>query len=130
MIDSTFPSATLVDERLWRFLARLTCGEPIAIDDTTEPPWFEPGVICEIPMETYFGILEQILPNWRLGSVFVSGETYQRVFWRQGDAFYGRELTVEESRTFDELAERFPVCRDGRNPDCCSGGNSSYLHLL
>ena len=101
-----FPSSILVDKRLWRFLAELTSAEPIPMDNATEPLWFEPGVVCEISIETYFDILELSLPRWRHGSVFVSGEASgpARLFWREGMRFFGREFTAGESRTFSELA--------------------------
>lgn len=103
---SAFPSSMLADKRLWRFLAELTTGEPVPIDAVDTPPWFQPGVVSEILLETYFRVLELFRLRWRHGSVFVSGEAFgpRRLFWRQGDRFFGRELTVDEARTFDELA--------------------------
>ena len=102
-----FPSSMLADKRLWRFLAELTSGESIPADDATKPLWFEPGAVCEISMETYFDYLELLRPNWQLGSVHISGEAsgHEKLFWREGDRFFGRELTPDQSRTLGELAE-------------------------
>ena len=51
--------------------------------------------------------LELFRPKWQLGSVHVSGEAsgQGRLFWREGDRFFGRELTAEQSQTFGELAK-------------------------
>ena len=128
MIDFALPSSMLADKRLWQFLTELTSGEPVPIADTTQPPWFEPGVVCEIPLETYFGVLERFRPNWRFGSLFVSGEGPWRLFWHEHDKFFGRELTAEESRTFGELAGRFLAGRGGRRPGCYPEVNLSCVH--
>ena len=102
-----FPTSILADKRLWQFLSELTRGEPIPVEDRTEPPWFETDAVCEISMSTYFDYLELFRPKWQLGSVHVSGEAsgQGRLFWREGDRFFGRELTAEQSQTLGELAE-------------------------
>jgi hypothetical protein len=58
-------------------------------------------------MATYFHYLELFRPRWQLGSVHVSGEAsgHERLFWREGDRFFGRELTADQSRTLGELVE-------------------------
>ena len=119
MIDLAFPSSVPVDEGLAKFLVELTSGEPVSIDDISEPPWFEPGIVREIPMEIYFGVLERFGPNWRFGSLFVSGEDFRRLFWREHQTFFGRELTAEESRAFNVLAERFLAGQRKGDPRGC-----------
>lgn len=88
-----------------RFLSELMRGEPVRLDDTSRPPWFEAGVVCEVSEETYshFGAS----PLWANGSSFVFGDGAGplRLFWRSQDACLGRELTPAETRRFGELSQ-------------------------
>ena len=102
-----FPTSMLADKRLWQFLSELTRGEPIPMGDQTGPPWFETDAVCEISLATYFDYLELFRPRWQLGSVHISGEAsgHARLFWREGERFFGRELTADQSQILGELAE-------------------------
>jgi len=130
MIDFAVPPSALANRQLRTFLAELTRGEPVAIGDTTHPPWFEPGIIYEISIDTYLGNLGQIRPAWQFGRVFVSYETRRLVLWREGNVFYGRKLTVEQSSTFDELVGRLGACRADPGADHCSGDHRSCRNRL
>ena len=90
---------------LWQFLLTLNAGAAVAIDCDSVPPWFEPGVNCEVSEETFFHFLELLPPRWINGSMFAFGEGSGpfRLFWQNDDRFYGRELTQNETVRFCKL---------------------------
>ena len=97
-----------------RFLAELMHGKPVRLDDTSRPPWFEAGVVCEVAEETYSQFLAS--PLWTNGSTFASGCGCGpiRLFWRSQSACFGRELTPIETHRFDELCQ-LRKCSNGQS---------------
>ncbi len=90
---------------LWPFLLTLNAGAAVAIDSDSVPPWFEPGVDCEVSEETFFHFLELLPLRWMNASTFAFGEGGGpfRLFWQHDGRFYGRELTQEKTVRFCEL---------------------------
>ncbi|MDA7979494.1 MAG: hypothetical protein MPJ50_12080 [Pirellulales bacterium] len=88
-----------------RLLAELMRGKPIRLDDTSRPPWFEAGVVCEVSQEIYSHSLA--LPLWTNGSAFACGGDGSpvRLFWRSRSTCFGRELTPAEARRFVQLSQ-------------------------
>ena len=90
---------------LWAFIETLVASEshPATGDD---PPWFEPGQVCEIDKKTYWYFLELLPPRWMHGNWFAFGEGAGRfrLFWEIQDAYFARELTDDETRTFCGLS--------------------------
>ena len=101
------PTSTDSDKptSLWGFINTLVDAESkIANDD--DPPWFEPGQVCEIDEKTYWYYLELLPPRWMDGNWFAfdEGAGPFRLFWQVKDTYFARELTDEETRTFCELS--------------------------
>jgi len=90
---------------LWAFINTLVDSQPkTATED--DPPWFEPGQVCEIDEQMYWHFLELLPPRWMDGNWFAFGEGTGRfrLFWQVKDAYFARELTDDETRTFCELS--------------------------
>lgn len=89
---------------LWDFIETLVASEPQTLSD--DPPWFEPGQVCEIDEQTYWQFLELLPPRWMNGHWFAFGEGTGpfRLFWRAQDGYFARELTDDETRIFCELS--------------------------
>ena len=80
--------------------------QPLSSIDDENPPWYEPGNVCEIDEKTYWYFLELLPPRWIDGNWFAFGEgtgTF-RLFWKLQDSYFARELTDEETKTFCELS--------------------------
>ena len=90
---------------LWGFINTLVDVEPQTPTED-DPPWFEPGQVCEIDEKTYWYYLELLPPRWIDGNWFAFGEGAGRfrLFWQVKDTYFARELTDEETRTFCELS--------------------------
>ena len=93
---------------LWGFIKTLVDSEPKSLAESGDdsPPWFEPGEICEVDEQTYFSFLEMLPPRWMHGRWFAFGEGTGpfRLFWKVKQAYFARELTDDETRTFCKLA--------------------------
>ena len=105
-------SATSKDGKpksLRAFLNTLVSAEiqPLcSIDEEQTPPWHEPGNVYEIDEKTYWYFLELLPPRWMDGNWFAFGEGAGpfRLFWQVRDAYFVRELTDNETRTFCDLS--------------------------
>ena len=64
------------------------------------------GTIAEIDAETYWYFLEVLPPKYMNGGLFAFAEGAEslRVFWRNGDAYFCRPLTWDETQEFCRLA--------------------------
>ena len=98
---------------LWAFINTLVSAEPeplSSINDEQTPPRHEPGKVIEIDEKTYWYFLELLPPRWMDGNWFAFGEGAGpfRLFWQVRDAYFARELTDIETRTFCELS-RVPL---------------------
>ena len=91
---------------LWRFLEGLASSQSELNGTEDDPPWFEPGVVCEVSEETYYQFLEVLPPRWLHGNVFLFGEGSGpfRLFWRGDGKCFARELSEEETHRFCELS--------------------------
>lgn len=94
---------------LWAFLNTLVSIEnqpPCSVDDEQAPPWYESEKVYEINEKTYWHYLEILPPRWIHGKWFAFGEGAGpfRLFWQIRDAYFLRELTDDETRTFCELS--------------------------
>ena len=89
---------------VWEFFRDLLRAEPKVVSED-DVPWFEPGKLYEIDEKTYWYFLELIPPRWMQGNVFAFGEGSGpfRLFWQVQNAYFARELTDDETRTFCEL---------------------------
>ncbi len=89
---------------VWDFFRGLLGAEPLTASED-EVPWFEPGRLYEIDQRTYWYFLELLPPRWMQGNVFAFGEGSGpfRLFWQVQDAYFARELTNDETRTFCDL---------------------------
>ena len=89
---------------LWAFIETLVSSDPQPVGE--DPPWFEPGQVCEVDEATYWQFLELLPPRWMNGNWFAFGEGTGpfRLFWQAQDSYFARELTDEETRTFCELS--------------------------
>ena len=89
---------------LWAFIETLVAVDPKPTN--ADPPWFEPGDVCQIDERTYGYFLDMTPPRWLHGNWFASGEGAGpfRLFWKTQDAYFARELTEDETRTFCELS--------------------------
>ncbi|REJ74279.1 MAG: hypothetical protein DWQ45_06000 [Planctomycetota bacterium] len=78
-------------------------GEPVRLDDSSKPPWFEPGIVCEVDESIYAHFHSTSF--WKNDIAFASGARFGplRLFWRNGDAYFGRELTPAETLRFIQL---------------------------
>lgn len=93
--------------KLRAFLA--TLGESNRTDSSSNhPPWFQPGVTCEIEEQIYGYFLRIAVPKVGESDWFVVGRELGpfRLFWRYDEKYFGRELTGEEVHRFGELTER------------------------
>ena len=117
MASPTF-GVQLREAKLRRLLDELMQGEPVRLDDLSRPPWFEAGVVCEVDEGTYAHFHATLL--WSNGSAFASGDKAGplRLFWRNGDAYIGRELTPAETVRFIQLSQR-DECEEGRTRITC-----------
>ena len=93
---------------LWAFIETLTSGDvqPLSSIDDENPPWHEPGRVCEIDEKTYWYFLELLPPRWIDGNWFAFGEGTGpfRLFWQFQGSYFARELTDEETKTFCQLS--------------------------
>jgi len=89
---------------LWAFIETLVTSDPVPVTD--DPPWFEPGQVCQIDEKTYWHFLELLPPRWMDGNWFAFGEGSGqfRLFWQTQDGYFARELTDGETQTFCELS--------------------------
>ena len=95
-------------KNIWAFIETLMCGDvrPRSSADDDDPPWFEPGRVCEIDEETYWYFLELLPPRWMDGNWFAFGEGTGpfRLFGKVDGSYVGRDLTDDETKTFCELS--------------------------
>ena len=64
------------------------------------------GRIAEIDEETYFYFLEVLPPKYQNGYLFAFAEGAEalRLFWRQTQRYFCRQLTWDETQHFCQLA--------------------------
>ncbi len=93
-------------DELQSFLDSLTSGEAVPLSSGDDPPWFEPGVNCEVDPEIYSHHFTSSRLRWMRRGYFATGDGNGplRLFWGDGRASYGRELTDDEAAQFCELA--------------------------
>jgi hypothetical protein len=92
-------------DSLWAFIETLVQAE-VQSDTHDDPPWFETGKVAKIDEKTYWYFLELLPPRWMDGNWFAFGEGTGpfRLFWQVKDAYFVRELTDSETRTFCQLS--------------------------
>jgi len=68
------------------------------------------GKIAAIDEETFWYFLEVLPPKYQGGNLFAFAEGAEslRIFWQNGDAYFCRQLTWNETQEFCRLA-RIPV---------------------
>ena len=100
-----------VSKDLKYFLSCLATAEHVPRPDNEE--WQAlidrisiPGKIADIDEEAFFYFLEVLPPKFQSGNAFAFAEGAEelRLFWRNGNRFYCRQLTWEETKTFCRLA--------------------------
>ena len=86
---------------VWAFFQQLLAVEPIEASEH-DAPWFEQGKLYAIDEKTYWYFLELLPPRWMQSNVFAFGEGAGpfRIFWHVQAAYFARELSDEETRTF------------------------------
>jgi hypothetical protein len=69
-----------------------------------------PGKIAEIDEETWWYFLEVLPPKFQRGNLFAFAEGAEplRLFWRNGERHFCRQLTWDETQQFCSLA-RIPL---------------------
>jgi hypothetical protein len=95
------------NQSLWEFLDSLTRGEITPVKKKhEEPPWFAPGVVCEIDEQMCWFFLELLPPRWTHDNWFAFGEGTGpfRLFWQTRDQYFARQLTEEETVLFCKLS--------------------------
>jgi hypothetical protein len=65
-----------------------------------------PGIIADIDEETYGYFLDVLPPKFMSGSAFAFAEGAEplRLFWQEGEQFFCRQLTQDETVQFCSLA--------------------------
>ncbi len=104
MSTTKFLLETYGDE-LQRFLESLTSGDVVPLSSDDDPPWFQPGVNCEIAPEVYSYQFTANRPRYLPCGLFATGTCggLLRLFWDDGRKCYGRELRDDEAVRFCEL---------------------------
>ena len=102
-------NSTQEPQSLWEFICQLV-AVPAQPPSDDEAPWFEPGIVYEVEEGTYMYFLEVLPPRWIEGNWFAFGEGAGpfRLFGKQQDTHFARELTDGETRLFCKLS-RVPL---------------------
>jgi hypothetical protein len=97
-------------QSLREYMSALRCGEVLQLQGAER--WEElvnrvsvPGQIAEVNEEMYWHFLEVLPPRWMQGSQFCYAEGIEpyRLFWRQENRYFGRQLGWDETRVFQVL---------------------------
>ena len=89
---------------LSQFIHQLTAGDVVPANDPQQR--WHPQVIHETDEEEYDYYLDMLPPRYVNGSYFCFGEGAGpfRLFWERGGRYFGREMNMDETEQFCQLA--------------------------
>ena len=91
-------------KELGDYLSQLIEGYVIPLDSPDHPPWFEAGSISEVSEKAFRVYFELATPHWMMFAFSVDRDPL-RLFWQADGRYFARELSVDETRRFCELAQ-------------------------
>ena len=99
------------------FIREFVDGEPVPMPKGEK--WWDtikritvPGQVAQIDKEMYWHFLEILPPRFQLGEFFAFAEGLAPflLFWRDGDGYFCKQLTWNQSKKFCRLANLPEEC--------------------